>query len=83
MRVLQFSGCFKIHEDAPDDVREAIEASLVHFLGAEPESYDSSMPPDAVSEKQWIAFWKALGEGRRLHITADITELDVDALQID
>jgi len=84
MKILQFSGYFRLSDDAdPNDVEIAFEEMAEFFMGPDnPDVDDSPESPETVvqdnpSDEHWRRFWDALGKGRRLYVTAGIMELKV------
>ena len=83
MKILQFSGYFRLDDNADvGEVEIAFEDLAEYFLGPEPEGVDDSAEaPETVvganpSDPHWVRFWDTVCKGRRLYVTAGISEVE-------
>lgn len=88
MKVFQFSGYYRLPDDAdPEDAFAAMEDLSRFFLGPDPEEIEPKLPLEvpvkkggAESDELWRSFWGTVYKGRRLNMRAGVTEVEAEGL---
>ena len=88
MKVFQFSGYYRLPDDAdPKDCEAAMEDLSRFFLGTDPEEVEPKLPLEIPvradgkeSDDLWRDFWGVVFKGRRLNMRAGVTEVEVKDL---